>query len=379
MDRSINDGINNTKDFYLIQYNRAAEDWRHISSLIWQIPTVAVAITSAIFGISFQFLDGIPRSILLFLGSLFLFTLSIALAKYRLFHDSRTTWLQYLEKEFKITQMPVTTEETKTYLKNKNITKNNLYNLLYKGTSAIWLLYVIFISSLMLAGLGIYSIVQPSFGLNNEDNTTDIPFDYGMFNNPVNIANIANFLAHPFILALIGLFFSYFIIPKVTKEWRKPKEFEIRMKLIDQINESVAGILTAVYLDQVSDMTTNSEYRNSQITWEKEKEVISSNLRALITESQIISDWDRLSKFITGFHALNVHNDEEERRSLLVNMKQILHFSEDIEIFVKRDKYKPDKEESDKLYMVNWLRLETKILSHKDEVVNKILKIKLSF
>jgi hypothetical protein len=65
---------------------------------------------------------------------------------------------------------------------------------------------------------------------------------------------------------LIGLVFSSFLIIKITQEWRKSKGFEIRMKLIDQINESIAGILIAVYLDQVTEMSNDSEYRNSQIT-----------------------------------------------------------------------------------------------------------------
>jgi hypothetical protein len=75
------------------QYDRLAEDWRFHHNLIWQIPSVAIAIIGGIVTVSYQFLNGLPRVILLSIGSALIFALTIALAKHRLGADARTQFL----------------------------------------------------------------------------------------------------------------------------------------------------------------------------------------------------------------------------------------------------------------------------------------------
>jgi hypothetical protein len=104
----------------LVQYNRFAEDWRHISSLIWQIPSIAIGIMTDIIGVSFQFLDDLPRILLLGAGAFFLFSLCIALAKHRLFHESRSVFLRDLEREFHVIEFPTEGQRTKNYLNEKS-------------------------------------------------------------------------------------------------------------------------------------------------------------------------------------------------------------------------------------------------------------------
>jgi len=161
----------------LAQYNRFAEDWRHISSLIWQIPSTAIAIMTGIIGVSFQFLDDLPRILLLGAGAFFLFALCIALAKHRLFHESRSVFIRDLEREFHVTQFPTEGKQTKNYLKEKsthapalssderlgeNFTNFPLYNWLSSRRAAIWLLIVIFIAFVILAILSFLSILDSS-------------------------------------------------------------------------------------------------------------------------------------------------------------------------------------------------------------------------
>jgi hypothetical protein len=86
----------------LAQYHRLAEDWRHISNLIWQMPSLAIALMAAILGVSYQFLGPFPRALLLAVGSIFLFSLSVAVAKHRLFHESTAVFMRELEDKFNI-------------------------------------------------------------------------------------------------------------------------------------------------------------------------------------------------------------------------------------------------------------------------------------
>jgi hypothetical protein len=160
----------------LAQYNRFAEDWRHVSSLIWQIPSIAIAIMTGIIGVSFQFLDGVPRIVLLGIGAFFLLAICVALAKHRLFHESRSVFMRDLERNFGITVFPTEGKQTKNYLnKSKlkgapisdsndipedNFTNFRLYNWLSSKRSAIWLLFVMFIAFLILLILSFLSTVQ---------------------------------------------------------------------------------------------------------------------------------------------------------------------------------------------------------------------------
>ena len=70
----------------LAQYNRLAEDWRHLSNLIWQMPSLAIALLTGIMGVSYQFLGPFPRALLLTVG-----------AKHRLFHESTSVFMRELE------------------------------------------------------------------------------------------------------------------------------------------------------------------------------------------------------------------------------------------------------------------------------------------
>jgi len=91
-------------DFINAQYNRLAEDWRHFNNLIWQLPTVAITICSAIIGVVYSVLkdsEWYSKVALLMIGVVFLSMILIELLKLRLFHNMRTGHLLYIEKKMK--------------------------------------------------------------------------------------------------------------------------------------------------------------------------------------------------------------------------------------------------------------------------------------
>lgn len=68
------------------QYDKIANDWRHFNTIIWGIPSVAVAIMTGIIIAAYQphaDLQGWPRIASLSLGSLLLFALTVETVKKR--------------------------------------------------------------------------------------------------------------------------------------------------------------------------------------------------------------------------------------------------------------------------------------------------------
>lgn len=128
------------------QYDRSAEDWRFHHNLIWQIPSVAIAIIGGIVTVSYNFLNGLPRVILLSIGSVLIFALTTALAKHRLGADARTQFLSDLETEiFKVKPILTKTNDLIDYLEEKkSLTNSWLFRFLIKHSSEIWLLRVMF-------------------------------------------------------------------------------------------------------------------------------------------------------------------------------------------------------------------------------------------
>jgi hypothetical protein len=142
------------------QYERLAEDWRLHQNLIWQIPSVAIVIIGGILTVSYSFLNGIPRAILLGIGSVLIFALTTALAKHRLGAEARSQFLVDLETEiFRIKQIPTKTKDIKEFLKDRQLTDDRLFRFLIKRSSEIWLLRVMFGIFIAMSILVILQIV----------------------------------------------------------------------------------------------------------------------------------------------------------------------------------------------------------------------------
>ena len=87
----------------LAQYEACSVHHSAFYSLIWQIPTVAIAIggglTTLVFGSS---VSPVLRILLLFVGSVFMVAMTIALERFRMFQIRRRRDLQEIEKELTI-------------------------------------------------------------------------------------------------------------------------------------------------------------------------------------------------------------------------------------------------------------------------------------
>jgi hypothetical protein len=109
-----------TETMAAAQYNRVAYEFRHFDQIIWQIPTVAITITSVMFAVAFNFVHiRLISGVVLLLGSFFDFSLAIALSKHRLMEDVRAWFLKDLETSSGLKVVPVLTVEAEKYLSTK--------------------------------------------------------------------------------------------------------------------------------------------------------------------------------------------------------------------------------------------------------------------
>jgi hypothetical protein len=146
------------------QYNRFAEDWRHVNTIIWQLPSIAISIMGGIVAVAYNFLEDWPRIMLLSTGSLFMFVLTIVVARQIDFANTRFRFLQYIEYKCHATIFPTGLHDDLKKIESKledmplkELTFNpyggdHMFKLLSRQSSRKWLMYSILILSIVLAG-----------------------------------------------------------------------------------------------------------------------------------------------------------------------------------------------------------------------------------
>jgi hypothetical protein len=87
------------RDLMKTQYSKLSDDWRHFNTIIWGVPSVAIAIMTGVILVAYNpDLVGWPRITTLSVGSLFLFALTIELVKKRLHMNA----ISYLSREIQV-------------------------------------------------------------------------------------------------------------------------------------------------------------------------------------------------------------------------------------------------------------------------------------
>jgi hypothetical protein len=110
------------QNLIIAQYNRASYDFRMFDQLMWQVPSISITITSVVFAAAFGFIRNnyMIMGVVLILGGIFDFTLLIALTKYRLMQDVRVRWMEDIENELGIKNIPVHSTMAEDYLSKKD-------------------------------------------------------------------------------------------------------------------------------------------------------------------------------------------------------------------------------------------------------------------
>ena len=143
----------------ITQYNQCSEDWRHYDRAIWQMPTVAITIASAILAVAYQYVEELlPRAFILLLGGLLLLSITVALMKHRLFHDQRTEFLSDTERDW------VDSDKVRRTIKRKTEEIQQLpwYRTYRKLKAYKWLFSTMIVATLVLFGLSALSFYYVS-------------------------------------------------------------------------------------------------------------------------------------------------------------------------------------------------------------------------
>jgi len=150
------------------EYDRIAQDWRQIHTVVWGIPNVAVAILTGIVIAAYQSeLDGWPRIAVLGAGSVLLFALTVEIVEKRVFMNAISARLYFMEKHnhlepFNIRKLDVTRELNK-YNKAMDRPKSDTdlpYRLFRFSHAREGLTYVVFVSAIILAVLTYWEFIK---------------------------------------------------------------------------------------------------------------------------------------------------------------------------------------------------------------------------
>lgn len=166
VDRDVNNEPNEAR---IRQYERLAEDWRFHHKLIWEIPTVAVAIMAGILAVSYTQLQSFPppRIVLLFVGGVLLFGLTVAVVKHRFGADYRTAYIMQTEQDLGMPVLPLQTKQMRDKMVKEDIsyTNNWLSRFIINHVSAeVFLIGLTFSAAVLMIVLAGYEIAA-AFGL----------------------------------------------------------------------------------------------------------------------------------------------------------------------------------------------------------------------
>lgn len=162
------DVSNEPNEARIKQYERLTEDWRFHHKLIWEIPTVAVAILAGILVVSYTQLQSVPvaRIVLLFVGGVLLFGLTVAVVKHRFGADYRTAYIMQAEQDLGIPVLPLRTIQIRDKMRREGKCYTNNWlsrSIIERSLSAeVFLIFLTFFAAFLMVGLAGYEIAAAS-------------------------------------------------------------------------------------------------------------------------------------------------------------------------------------------------------------------------
>jgi len=145
------------------QYTRCSEDIRHYDRGLWQISSINLTVAGIIIGISFEYLSGYYRAIVLSLAFLLSLALTVILSKYVLFQLGRARFMHQIEKDFEVEILPTSTTDILDFLKKRNIEVDIPARWFKHKKANRWLIDTMLITTITLLILTLVSPFLPPF------------------------------------------------------------------------------------------------------------------------------------------------------------------------------------------------------------------------
>jgi hypothetical protein len=184
-------------------------------------------------------------------------------------------------------------------------------------------------------------------------------------------------LAYPILGVVTGAILTAYLIPKISKQWRKPKELELKMTIVTRMTDSVAGIISSTFLDMVTELMNDESFKDAQRKWEKDKEGVEAQLHVLFPKSEIISEWESFAFAISGLIGLNLEKDTYRRKKYLEQIQKLTGIeirSNELDALIRKDFAEPGKSQ----YADAWLHLKKSLKEQMNLIIDKIRKSKIA-
>jgi hypothetical protein len=188
---------------------------------------------------------------------------------------------------------------------------------------------------------------------------------------------IARLVSYPFVGVVIGAILTAYLIPKISKQWRKPKELELKMMVVSKMTETVTAIISAVYLDMVTELMDDENFKDAQRKWENDKEGVEAQLHVLFPNSKIVEEWSRFGMAIQGLIHLNLQKDASRREKALAIIQEFVEVElepTDLSALIKKDLLEPGKTQ----YADAWLHLKELMKRRMYSIIDSIRKTKIA-
>ena len=185
-------------------------------------------------------------------------------------------------------------------------------------------------------------------------------------------------LAHPLLLLIIGALISALLVPWLTQRWQNhQKKLELKSDLVSQISESVVNIVMAVlYAVLGTKSLTPEKYDEAFRDWQIRQAVIGSQIRAYFPR-EIGDEWGAYSKIVTNFYELSGADNVPFVKERLGEIRKYFSKSK-VDWDTLAIPYLRCQPAERTKYQEAWDPLKEELLKKKDEVVEHILKSRIS-
>jgi hypothetical protein len=175
---------------------------------------------------------------------------------------------------------------------------------------------------------------------------------------------MADFLAHPLLVLLVGAVLTGMLIPALTRRWQnRQKALELKTELVGEISESITEMVMAVQFVHLGATSMDQQrFDEAYREWETKSAVIGTKLRAYFPETAIPAEWTEFSEIVTDFYALEGVSDENRRSEYFLTINDKLSALLDTQHERAGD----------------WGALKEGISKKKAELIQKVLDSKIS-
>lgn len=135
--------------------------------------------------------------------------------------------------------------------------------------------------------------------------------------------SIAEILAHPLLLLLVGAAITNYLLPRLTRRWQdRQKEIELKTAFVGEIADAVLKMITAVqYAELGAASQSQPDYDAAHRSWEMERARVDARLRGYFPDTDLPDEWRRLADVVSGLYALSGTHNSATREARIDELK----------------------------------------------------------